>query len=58
MAKAIKTHLTENGDIAIELSEFSEYVDTSKVVYYEVVPENDSLIVRFYDADENLIHTT
>jgi hypothetical protein len=58
MTKIIKTHLNENGDVAIELSQFSEYLDTSKVVYYEVIPENDSLIVRFYDADENLIHIT
>ena len=58
MAKTIFTSISENGDVIIELSQFSSFVDVSKIQYYELITDNELLVVKFYDSDMNILKPT
>lgn len=49
----------QTGDYFLALEDFSDIVDVSKVVYYELMQVGDEkdkgLIVKFFDADKNEI---
>ena len=43
----------ENGEIP--LTEFKEYIDITKVVYYKVVGKKGSAAITFYDKKKKLL---
>lgn len=58
--KTIKVKATEDGDAFLDLSDFADVVDVSKVVYYSMEEVDDDgktvLILKFYDKDSNLLN--
>lgn len=57
-SKTVKTSLTDDGSLYIEMSEFSDFINTSKVHHYELFPEETGILIKFYDEDGNIINTT
>lgn len=54
--KTVKIQKTENGDGFIDLKEFSDFVDVSKVKYYELVnPTEKTLMIKFFDENKEEI---
>lgn len=57
MKKIIKTQIdADTQDCYFNLNDFSDIVDISRVYYYELkMEENQTLSVKFFDKEENLI---
>jgi hypothetical protein len=45
------------GEYYLKLEDLKPYVDTELVVYSELEDNGDSLIIKFYDKDKNLLKT-
>lgn len=57
MKKIIKTQIdADTQDCYFNLNDFSDIVDISRVYYYELkMEENQTLSIKFFDKEENLI---
>lgn len=45
----------ETQDFYLEMDDFADIIDISKVEYYEVTLVEEGFTIQFYDKDENLI---
>lgn len=61
MMKTLKVKSTDDGDAFLDLADFSDIVDISKVEFYtleEIEEDGQSvLLLKFYDKDENVVET-
>lgn len=56
-SKIITLEKLENGDSFLKLEDIQDLVDISKIEFCEIVPnENDCIVLRFYDKNNELIN--
>lgn len=54
--KILRCSSLANGDGFLELINFVDYIDISKVSFYEIAEvDGTTLTIKFYDSDMNLI---
>lgn len=53
----MKKTITVSKDGFIELEKFKDYVDISKVVYYQLEPRGKNLILSFYDGNKKILRS-